>query len=142
MGHHERICSLLADLAVVVGRNGDYIQAEEYLREALMLASQLGEQYLICGVLAKQGNLYLTQQKFDLAGQTFQKTHDLAEKAGLQELAANALFGLAQTAAAQANHLEARRLGQRSLALFRAIEHGDAAIIEQWLTHLPLPHQN
>ena len=57
----------------------------------------------------------------------------IAREMGATQLVATALHGLARVASARGDHVEARRLGEESLALFKHIGHEKGNQVEQWL---------
>lgn len=143
IGHQDRICALLRGLGSVRMFREDYEQAEEFLQQSLAIARELKDPSLTTKVLKVSGETYLRQQKFDLAKSTFSESLEIARKLGGKEFIADALFGLAQIAAAQGDTVKARRLGQESLALFETIiGHKKVDVITQWLNTLPTPESS
>ncbi len=132
IGYRERIGLLLTNLGWIASEQGEYPQAEAYFQESLALAYQIGHQWLICGTLKFLGELQLTQKQFTAAGITFCKVLELAAE-GNQRMKGEALFGLARVAAAQGNHVEARKQGEAGRAVLEAIGQNMADSIRQWL---------
>lgn len=133
IGYRERIGLLLTNLGWIASEQEKYSQAEAYFQEGLALAYQIGNQWLICGTLEFLGELQLTQKQFAVAEVTFRKVLELAAERN-QRMKGEALFGLAQVAFAQENKIEARRLGEASLAVFDAIGQHRANAVRQWLS--------
>jgi len=116
---------------------GNYKLAEEYLQEGLTLARKIGYRWYVSFILSKWGELYLKQQKLELASTAFVDALETGQEIGGQELVAIALYGLARVAAARGNIVEAYDQGQESLRIFETMGHRDAAKVKKWLKKLP-----
>lgn len=136
MGYRERIGLLLTNLGWIASEQRNYAEAEAHFQEGVALAYQLGNQWLICGTLKFLGDLQVLQQQYDAAEATFRTVLERAAE-GNQRMKGEALFGLAEVAAARGNYSEAREQGKASLATFEAIGQGTAARVRQWLDDLP-----
>ena len=132
IGYRERIGLLLTNLGWIASEQGKYSQAETYFQESLELAYQIGHQWLICGTLRFLGELQITQKQFTDAEVTFRKVLELAAE-GNQRMKGDALFGLARVAASRGNEIEARQMGEASLAVLASIGQGQANTVRQWL---------
>ncbi len=137
LGHRERICALLENLGTVETYRGAYALAKTYFEEALALARALGHRWLISMTLIEWGKLHLRQRLAFPAEGIFTEALAVAREAGLQDLAALALYGLAQTALAHGSVGEARQRGQESLAILAPLEHRNAPEVKKWLDDLP-----
>ena len=138
MGSREDISFLRASMGAVALECGDHSKAETDLQEGLRLARELGYRWLTASILSWLGELHLQQRQFAAASVAFHEVQDIAQQVGIQEHAATAAYGLARVAAAQGDHADAHRQGQRSLAIFEALGHGKAAEVRQWLASLPV----
>ena len=128
--------AMLADLGALTTITGNYVKAEDYLQEALDLAREIGNDWHISDALNKRGELYLRQQRVDLASADFSESLQIAQRVA-RELVANALLGLAQVEAARGNSAKAGQQGLESLKIYKAIGHYKAFEVEEWLTQLP-----
>jgi tetratricopeptide (TPR) repeat protein len=135
-GYRERIGLLLTNLGWIASEQGNFAQAEGYFQESVSLASQVGNQWLICGTLKFLGDLQVMQKQFEAAQATFRNVLEIAEQ-GNQRMKAEALFGLAEVAAAQGNYIEARKQGEASLVVFETMGQGTASKVRSWLENLP-----
>lgn len=132
----DKMSLLLAGLGIVSEATGETRQAERYLKEALTLARELDYRLYIQMTIAE---LYLKQQRLNMAEQAFDKIHVAAQKSDFKEYIAVALYGLARTAAYREQVGEADRLGQQSLTVFAAIGHRRTAEVEAWLAQRKHP---
>lgn len=132
IGYRERIGLLLTNLGWIASEQEKYSQAETYFQESLEVAYQIGHQWLICGTLSFLGELQLTQKQFTAAEVTFRKILELAAE-GNQRMKGEALFGLARVAAAQDKEVEARQMGEASLAVLASIGQSQANVVREWL---------
>jgi len=138
IGHRERVATISADLGVVLGTRGEHEQADAYMQESLDIARELQHHWLISTTLNKWGRLCLARDDFDAAAESFHCALQGARKAGVREAAAEALFGLAQAAAAQGEIAAAQTRATESHAIYADIGHYNAEHVEQWLAALPL----
>jgi tetratricopeptide (TPR) repeat protein len=129
---------LLTNLGWIASEQGDYAQAESYLRESVSLASQVGNQWLLCGTLKFLGDLQVMQKQFEAAEAKFRKVLEIAAE-GNQRMKGEALFGLAEVAAGQGDYVEARKQGEASLAVFESIGQNTTSKVRHWLDDLPAP---
>ncbi len=136
MGYRERIGLLLTNLGWIETEQKNYAQGERYFQESLVLANQIGNQWLLCGTLKFLGDLQVLQKQYEAAQATFHQVLEIAS-AGNQRMKGEALFGLAEIAAAQGNYAGARNLGEASLAVFESMGQGLTNTVRKWLDDLP-----
>lgn len=120
----------------MLGEIGEYTQAEEHLREGLALAREIGQRWDTCAILSQLGELYLKQDKTDLAVPLFREALEIGHDIDSQDLVASALYGLARIAKAQGNKAEALQKSRDSLVIYESIGHSKAAEVKQWLIEL------
>jgi tetratricopeptide (TPR) repeat protein len=132
IGHREWISILLINLGMVTRQQGRYNEAQSYLQESLALANQVNRPRIICVVLCELGNLSLSEGKTDLAGEYFKKMLDLSSS-GDQELLALAYYGLARVYALQGDRENAGLYGNKSVAMFEAMEHRKIVEVRSWI---------
>jgi tetratricopeptide (TPR) repeat protein len=137
IGYRERTGLLLTNLGWIASEQGNYTQAESYIQESVSLASQVGNQWLLCGSLKFQGDLQVMQKQYEAAVMTFHKVLEIAAE-GNPRMKGEALFGLAEVAAAQENFVEARKQAEASLAVFESIGQNIASKVKSWLHDLPV----
>jgi tetratricopeptide (TPR) repeat protein len=136
IGHPERVLSLLCNLGSMVLEQEDYVQADVFLQEGVTLAQEINHSWMLSGLLISRGELYLGQQNWEAASLDLQRGLEIAQEGGAQEWIGSALFGLARVAAGQGHIAEARRRGEESLALLKAIGHCDAGKVAAWSEQL------
>jgi tetratricopeptide (TPR) repeat protein len=136
IGHREWISVLLANLGEYAGKQGRYSQAEMYFQESIAIARQIGHHRMLGDILSVWGELQLGRLHLDEASAAFGEALQLASDRS-QVLAATALYGLAQVAAAGNNTAEAYQYGKRSLAIFEASGNYKAGEVRRWLDTLP-----
>ena len=132
MENREWICGLLINLGLATRKQENYSQAEVYFLESLALAHQLGRLEMTSHALYEYGNLCLNQRQIEKAEATFREMLTTVSE-GDQDLLALAHFGLARTAAAQSNFLEAKKLGKLSLTTLEGMGHRNAKDVRNWL---------
>ncbi len=132
MENREWICGLLINLGLATRKQENYSQAEVYFLESLTLAHQLGRLEMTSHALYEYGNLCLNQRQIEKAELTFHEMLTTVSE-GDQDLLALAHFGLARTAAAQSNFLEAKKLGELSLTTLEGMGHRNAKEVRNWL---------
>jgi tetratricopeptide (TPR) repeat protein len=136
-GQLEWVSVLLISLGLTLRKQKNYVQAEIYLREGLDVAQKIGIPQIAANGLYEYGNLYLDQQRPDVAEVTFREMLAIAPQ-GSQDLIALAQYGLARALAAQGDIYEARRLGEASVITLEAIGHRNAREVREWLNSLRL----
>jgi tetratricopeptide (TPR) repeat protein len=132
MGHREWICALLINMGSTLRKQGNYRQAEDYFQESLALARQLGRTDMISHALYEYGNLCLNQRQIENAEASFREMLTTVSE-GDDDLLALANYGLARTAAAKGNLLEARKLGEMSVTTLERMGHRNANEVREWL---------
>lgn len=132
IGHRDWMTLLLINLGLTAQKQENYQQAEMYLRESLMLARQVGIPQISGNALNEYGNLYLSQQKIDLAETAFREMLAIVPK-GSQDLIALGLYGLARVIAAQGKVHEARQLAETSLMSLEIMGHRKVEEVKRWL---------
>lgn len=135
MGHREWICALLINMGLTLRKQGNYRQAEDYLQESLALARQLGRPDMISHALYEDGNLSLNRQQVEKAEASFHEMLTTVSE-GDDDLLALANYGLARTAAAKSNFLEARKFGEMSVMTLEEMGHRNAKEVRDWLDTL------
>ncbi len=133
----ETILALLHGLADVLVVITDYQAAENYVNEGLALAYKVESRWFIVNMKNVKGNLYLQQEKYHLAFQSFNNALEEARQLGSQNLIGVSLYSLAKLAYAEGNIQEAHCKGQESLKIFRTINYNRIREVEQWLAELP-----
>jgi tetratricopeptide (TPR) repeat protein len=136
IGHRERVLSLLCNLGSMALEREDYVQADAFLQEGVTLAQEINHSWMLNGLLVCRGELYLGQQNWEAASLDLQRGLEIARESGAQEWIGSALFGLARVAAGQGDIEEARRHGEESLALLKAIGHCDVDKVAVWSEQL------
>jgi tetratricopeptide (TPR) repeat protein len=131
----EWISVLLINLGSTTLRLKNYQRAKDYLQESLAVAREVGIPQIIANSLYEYGNLYLELQQFDSAKRCFEDMLTIIPE-GSQDLLALAQYGLAQVMAAQGKQVEARKLGEESIALLTAIGHRNINEVRNWLLSL------
>jgi tetratricopeptide (TPR) repeat protein len=136
IGHRERVVTLLCNLGSMALEREDYVQADVFLQEGVALAQEINHSWMLSGLLVSRGELYLGQQNWEAASLDLQRGLEIAQESGSQEWIGCALFGLARVAAGRGHIEEARRHGEESLALLKAIGHCDADKVAAWSERL------
>lgn len=143
----QAVAAALYGLARVAAEKGNPFDAFRQGQQSLSIFQGIGDrratvvkQWLTMyerAILCLRGQLYLKQQKLDMASTIFRQILEIAKEEGIQELAAHALYGLAQVASSRGNYAEAHHQGQESLTIFEAIDHSCVPEVRQWLVGLP-----
>ncbi len=133
----ERILALLVSLGRTIGRaQGDYVQGEKYLNDALKLAKVLDHALHIASTLKMQGEVYYEQSKLDLAESAFSQALQLAQKEEYTDFVGDSYFGLAKICATQGKIHEAKELGEKAFDAFHSMEHQRVSEVNEWLETL------
>ena len=117
---------------MIARKQGHYSEAKHYLQESLALASQLGRSFGICATLYELGDLSISEGDTSLAEEYFKKMLEEIPS-GDQEFLAFAYYGLARVCALQGDREHARLYGNKSVALFEAMEHRNLAEVREWM---------
>ena len=135
IGHREWISGLLINLGLTIRKQGKYVDAEAYLQESLELARQVDRPQMIASALYECGIVYLAQGKIEEARKAFNEMFAVIPE-GEQDRIAQAQYGLARTAMAQGNRVEAQKLGAESLKTLETMGHRNAQEVRQWLASI------
>ena len=135
--HAELTSTILMFLGQLAAACGDFPQAEAYMQEGLVLSRQIRTCYLICDNLFVWGEFCLLRKQIDVAASTFQEMLAMMPEDDML-LLAQARYGLARVAAAHGNNIEARKLGDMSLASFEKMGHRSACEAKHWLASLAI----
>lgn len=126
----------LCTLGLACLGRGEYARAGAHLSEGLAFVRQVGLQVLEAPVLNAWGWLHLKQQAAGPAERAFGEAQEIARRGDNRYERANALYGLANIAAAQGELETARRLAGESLATLEAIGHRTRLEVRAWLEQL------
>jgi tetratricopeptide (TPR) repeat protein len=132
IGHREWISSLLLNLGMTARKQGHYNEAKPYLQESLALANQVSRPDIICSVLCELGDISISEGNTGQADEYFGKMLEQIPS-GDQQLLALAYYGLARVCALQGDRENARSYGNKSVALFEAMEHQNLAEVRDWM---------
>ena len=117
-----------------------FAQAEERLREALAIAEQMGDRWIIAETECELGELYLEMGKDDQTQAAFERAIAIASEYGDEEaeLLAWAGYGLGRLWAARGDIARARDCGEQSRTRFASLQFEQAAEVQRWLDTLDL----
>lgn len=132
------ITTHVANLGMLATEQGSFDEAAVWLQEAMERMQQIDYRWLQPNVLCAWGNYHVANPHGDLAVATssYNQALEISLQNDFREPQAEALYGLAQVAAARKNDAEARQLGQQSLAIFTEINSRLAQKVQKWLTEL------
>lgn len=133
LGHLERVALLMRDLGVIAWEQGETDKARSYFEEGIAIARDLGHTWRLNRLLLELGELSRQQGAITTAAIAFREVLDIARQSNSQEMAAQALFGLAQVAASQNDPAGALAAAHESLTIFKTIGHHQAAEVKNWL---------
>jgi tetratricopeptide (TPR) repeat protein len=119
---------------------GNFEQAEERLREALTIAEQMGDRWIIAETECELGELYLEMGQDDQAQAAFERAIAIASEYDNEEaeLLAWADYGLGRVWAARGDGAKARDCGEQSRSRFEKLQFEQAAEVQRWLDTLGL----
>lgn len=130
--HQELIILMRLDLSTVARRRGQFDRAEKELLPGLSLAQKIGHRRFVGRLLNERGCLLLAKGELAAAQAVFQEALALIRPLEAQPEWAEALYGLAQTAAAQADDITAKRLSTEAINMLAQIRPLRAEEIRQW----------
>ncbi len=133
--YRERISLLLLNLGIIARKQNNFVMSEERLVESLTLSKQINHPLLTSLALYEYGNLYLYQQKIDIAEVVFQEMITIIPEGG-EYLTALAQYGMAQIAFAKGNLDEAQQFGQLSVTVLESLEYRKAEEVRKWLNNI------
>ncbi|MFO7538532.1 MAG: tetratricopeptide repeat protein, partial [Chloroflexota bacterium] len=140
IGYQELSVTLLNSLgSLAVKHNANNEEAAAYLEEALALAHDMGNRWLIGHCLLSQGKLNMKEKKWVKALDVFQQTLEIGLEIGAKELEGKAYFGLAQVALERQDIDGALHHGNQSLTVFQAISHHLVSTLTRWLQEIGQP---
>ena len=96
----------------------------------------MGHPRYTAAVLSNWGELYILREVWDEARRAFHKSLEIAKEIHLQELAANALYGLARTATYLGDSDETRKKGEQSLVAYQEIDNPKTVEVKERLKSL------
>lgn len=102
------------------------------MQEALQIARQMGDIWLLGVVLGEWGELALEEHRLDDAAAAFDEALSIAAR-GNQEVVALARYGLARVAAARGDTTTALAEGKASFALFASMDNRLTEEVKTWL---------
>ena len=104
----EHICTMLINLGATLGAQGNYSQAEDYFREGLSLARQIGHRELISLLLSNLGATVVEQGNYSQAEDYFREGLALARQIGHREWKSFLLINLGMAARKQREYAAGR----------------------------------
>jgi tetratricopeptide (TPR) repeat protein len=123
-GQAYEVAMATSNLGLVLKDQGEWDLASARLAEAVELSRALqGDPHAVRFAQVVLGGLYVRLGKLAVAGQLYQEALDHNRQLGDVEGAANALYGLAITAAACGDYEPARQMAQESLGMYRSLNH-------------------
>ncbi|SRR5579871_31126 len=130
--------SILQNLGALERDCRRYAQAEQYLAQALTIARQLGDRWLIGETECERGALYLETQQIEEAIAAYEQALAVANEDGDTELelAALAWYGLSRAWAAKGEKNQALVYAQRSLQQLTHLEFERKREVQDWLMAL------
>ncbi|HEX6819781.1 MAG TPA: NB-ARC domain-containing protein [Ktedonobacterales bacterium] len=135
LGLKERAAAVRQNLSELARRRERYEEAETHAVQGLRLARELQHRRLESGLQTARGLALLASGRLAEAEEAVQEGRMLAESAGDRVLHAEALFALAQVAAAagQERAEEAQVLAQDALQAFVQVRHQRREAVRAWL---------
>ena len=101
-----------------------------------MFAQKVGHVWLLCSLFFCLGEIYLHEQRIELASTMFNEILITVPKEN-RDLMPKALYGLARVARVRGDMRTAQMLGTKSCEILQVIGHYMGRDIEQWLSTLP-----
>ncbi len=117
---HQRLSSLYVNMGILYDKRGEPDKALEYYAKSTAIDKELyGEEfYLLAYNYYNMAISYVNLENQELAADYYQKTIDLSEQYQLEELHANAHYGLGRIAVKNGEYDEAFELYQQAIQLF------------------------
>lgn len=132
INQQRNICATLIELGILHTNQDHLDKADLYLSEGVGIAKKLENTWHICEGMIWYGNLKLKQGDV-VSGQTYLTNALELAQGELEELAAEAIFGLAKAALLDDKDAEAKEYALESLNKFTEIKHYRWRTVSQWL---------
>lgn len=132
----------LGNLGAAALSRGDADMAETYLLESVAIGEKLGWQRSIALDLINLGSIAAARDQFTLAEERLGQALQIATAIQLNEIRPIILVNLGEVARDRQDPAEACRLWHEALPALKAMQHGAAGVVENYIDDLDCPRMD
>jgi tetratricopeptide (TPR) repeat protein len=136
LNNDREVTFVLISLAQLAQEQKNYDSAEKYFLEALDLAQKIADIAIQASVSSYLGELNIEQKRLFEARKWFERAMPMSKEVGRVEVIARIQYGLANVQEAEGHADLALPLAQEALKIYKRLQHGNLAEIQQLVEKL------